>query len=152
MLIAKDGAPLWPPGFVGSISHCPDYCVAAVGRDAEFRAIGIDAEPHLALPEGVLDVIATRSEQAWLRAGADASVFRDRVLFSAKEAAFKAGVRSWGARVAFEQLEISLDPGAGAFEAASPFKGAPKLAGRFRIDAGLIVTSVVVVSRPQNHR
>ncbi|MGH3274922.1 MAG: 4'-phosphopantetheinyl transferase family protein, partial [Streptosporangiaceae bacterium] len=39
------GEPRWPPGIVGSITHCAGYRAAAVGRAAEVLAIGLDAEP-----------------------------------------------------------------------------------------------------------
>src|SRR5215467_5584138 len=32
---AEDGRPVWPAGFVGSISHTDDLCVAAVARQVE---------------------------------------------------------------------------------------------------------------------
>src|SRR5882672_7976907 len=38
--------PLWPPGIVGSLTHCTGYRAAAVARASDVLAIGIDAEPH----------------------------------------------------------------------------------------------------------
>ncbi|MBX6384282.1 MAG: 4'-phosphopantetheinyl transferase, partial [Microbispora sp.] len=40
------GAPVWPAGTVGSITHCSGYRAAAVAPAHLARAIGIDAEPH----------------------------------------------------------------------------------------------------------
>src|SRR5689334_11846907 len=51
---SPSGAPLWPSGIVGSITHCDGYRAAAIGRADAFAAIGIDAEPHETLPGGVL--------------------------------------------------------------------------------------------------
>ncbi|MBO0877952.1 MAG: 4'-phosphopantetheinyl transferase, partial [Pseudonocardia sp.] len=38
--------PLWPPGAVGSMTHCAGYRAAAVARASDVAAVGIDAEPH----------------------------------------------------------------------------------------------------------
>src|SRR5689334_20163604 len=35
------GAPGWPQGVVGSMTHCDGYRAAAIGRSEEFAAIGI---------------------------------------------------------------------------------------------------------------
>jgi 4'-phosphopantetheinyl transferase EntD len=40
--IGVRGAPQWPGGVVGSISHDQGYCVAAVGHCAEFQNMGLD--------------------------------------------------------------------------------------------------------------
>ena len=145
VLIGEDRAPLWPRGVVGSITHCQDYCAAAVGSESDFRAIGIDAEPHDMLPSGVLELIATPRERNWLQTEAGSSLCWDRILFSAKESAFKAGARFWRETLPFDQIEISFDPIAGAFEAGpSSIDGLPRLKGRFQVASGLIATTVVV--------
>ena len=145
VLIGEDRAPLWPKGVVGSITHCQDYCAAAVASESEFRAIGIDAEPHAGLPAGVLELIATPRERNWLQAEAGSSLCWDRILFSAKESAFKAGARFWRPDLAFDHIEISFDPIAGSFEAgSSAIEGLPRLKGRFRVASGLIATTVVM--------
>jgi 4'-phosphopantetheinyl transferase EntD len=85
------GAPQWPEGVVGSMTHCAGYRAAALGRAGEVVGIGIDAEPNEELPEGVLDAVASPAEQARLRelAAARADVAWPRLLFCAKEAVYK---------------------------------------------------------------
>src|SRR5215217_9244342 len=56
------GAPRWPAGVLGSMTHCAGYAAAAVGPVPQISAIGIDAEPDVPLPDGVLDLIATAAE------------------------------------------------------------------------------------------
>src|SRR5918999_5953188 len=58
-----DGAPRWPAGVVGSMTHCAGYRAAAVARAGEVRSVGIDAEPHAALPAEVLDLVVR--DDAW---------------------------------------------------------------------------------------
>ena len=79
------GAPQWPPGVVGSITHCAGYRASAVARDHEVVTIGVDAEPHDRLPDRVLEAVASRGEQAGLAALAAIrpDVCWDRLLFSA---------------------------------------------------------------------
>ena len=43
---AAHGAPDWPVGIVGSLAHDCHHAVAAIGSANEYRAIGIDIEPH----------------------------------------------------------------------------------------------------------
>src|ERR1017187_16620 len=43
------GAPQWPPGVVGSMTHCRGYRAAAVARRRDLVTIGLDAEPDDAL-------------------------------------------------------------------------------------------------------
>ncbi|HEY6480768.1 MAG TPA: 4'-phosphopantetheinyl transferase, partial [Streptosporangiaceae bacterium] len=50
ILPGERGAPGWPPGIVGSITHCAGYRAAAVARVSQVLAIGLDAEPDLPLP------------------------------------------------------------------------------------------------------
>lgn len=66
------GAPLWPDGTVGSMTHCAGYRAAVVGRATEVVTVGIDAEPHEPLPDGVLDAISLPEERDALRRLAEA--------------------------------------------------------------------------------
>ena len=45
LLPDADRVPLWPPGVVGSISHCSGLAVAAVARSESVKSIGVDVEP-----------------------------------------------------------------------------------------------------------
>jgi 4'-phosphopantetheinyl transferase EntD len=119
ILPGEQREPRWPEGVVGSMTHCAGYCAAAVARGGEVSALGIDAEVHAPLPEGVLDLISLESERALLAELTDrvpGAVHWDRVLFSAKESVYKAWfplTRRW---LGFEQADIELRPD-GTFEA-----------------------------------
>ena len=114
------GAPQWPAGVVGSMTHCNGYRAAAVALvpGGPVVTIGIDAEPHEPLPDGVLEHIAIGAELARLAELrlAGAAVHWDRLLFSAKESVYKAWfplARRW---LGFEEADITLRPG-GTFTA-----------------------------------
>ena len=86
------GQPLWPPGVVGSITHCQGYRACAVAHATELAAIGVDAEPHAPLPAGLIGDIALEPELAGLASLASSApdVHWGRLLFCAKEAVYKA--------------------------------------------------------------
>ena len=50
ILRGPQGAPLWPAGVVGSITHCDGYRAAAVARTSDIATVGLDAEPDKPLP------------------------------------------------------------------------------------------------------
>lgn len=157
LLPGERGAPGWPPGVVGSMTHCAGYRAAVVGRDDSVRTAGIDAEPHDALPDGVLDAISLPAERAMLTTltTADPAVHWDRVLFSAKESVYKAWyplTRRW---LDFEDAELTLSPD-GTFHArllprGPQIDGAPltSFTGRWLADRGLVVTAIVRGADPR---
>ncbi|GAB3888825.1 hypothetical protein GCM10029964_057160 [Kibdelosporangium lantanae] len=112
LLSGERGAPRWPAGVVGSMTHCAGYRAAVVALDSTVHTIGIDAEPHDTLPEGVERTIALDGERAMLArlAAADPAIHWDRMLFCAKEAVYKAWfplTRKW---LGFEEASITLSP------------------------------------------
>jgi 4'-phosphopantetheinyl transferase EntD len=149
------GAPQWPPGVVGSITHCAGYRASAVARDRDVVTIGLDAEPHDTLPDGVLRAVASRGEQVMLAALASArpDVCWDRMLFSAKESVYKAWfplTRRW---LGFEDADVDIDPVNQAFTARllvdGPVVNGAVLTGfegRWLVSDGLIVTTIVIAA------
>nr|WP_265736879.1 4'-phosphopantetheinyl transferase superfamily protein [Phaeacidiphilus oryzae] len=123
ILRGERGAPVWPDGIVGSMTHCEGYRAAAVARSRHVLSVGIDAEPAGPLPPGVLDLIARPEERARL-AGLDAGrpgIPWDRLLFTAKEAVYKTWFPVARRRLDFHQAEVVLragpDGSAGTFTA-----------------------------------
>lgn len=158
------GAPVWPRGIVGSLTHCEGYRAAALAHKMRFRSVGIDAEPHAKLPDGVLDSVSLPPEREWLRtintewADRAAGLHLDRLLFCAKEATFKAWwpltLRWLGfedAHITFTVDDSSVDFGSGTFhsELLVPGQtndgGVPLTSfdGRWLITDGLILTAIV---------
>ncbi|MEU8087146.1 4'-phosphopantetheinyl transferase superfamily protein [Micromonospora sp. NPDC049101] len=148
------GAPGWPDGVVGSITHCEGYCASAVGLRREVAALGVDAEPAAALPEGVLEAIALPEEELAVRrlAVTYPEVPWDRLLFSAKESVYKTWFPVTGLWLDFHEARIDLDP-SGVFT-ATLLRPVPtdcvvplaRLGGRWRIRAGLAGTAIAVPS------
>ena len=147
------GAPGWPQGVVGSMTHCAGYRGAAVASTEHAASVGIDAEPHGPLPHGVLDAIARPEEHGWLAelAARAPAVRWDRLLFSMKESVYKAWFPLTGSWLDFDGASITVDPAAGEFTAVlqvpGPVLGGRELTtftGRFSASDALVLTAIVV--------
>lgn len=149
-----NGAPQWPSGVVGSMTHCAGYRAAAVARAAEVAAIGLDAEPDRPLPDDVLGVISSVAERIRLRSLAATSPGPswDCLLFSAKESVYKVWyplTRQW---LGFEEVEVTISPSGGWFAARLLAPGqalnGDKLtgfSGRWLAREGFILTAIAVL-------
>ena len=155
ILRGERGAPLWPAGIVGSITHCDGYRAAAVGRGTELAALGIDAEPDLPLDEDVLSLVAHGSEldavRELTRLRPDGPSW-DRLVFCAKEALYKAWFPLTGRWLGFEDADIAIDPLAEVFVARLLVPGLSvdgkvltSFPGRWTARAGRLVAAVAVV-------
>ena len=147
------GAPQWPDGIVGSITHCTGYVAAAVARTQDLVTIGLDAEPNAALPGGVLELISLPAERARLRelAAAWPGTGWDRLLFCAKEAVYKAWFPLTGRWLGFADADITIDATERVFTArlqvpAPDVNGAPltSFTGRWLASDDLILTAIAV--------
>jgi 4'-phosphopantetheinyl transferase EntD len=146
-----DGRPRWPPGFLGSISHCERLCVAAVVREPMFAALGLDVELRAPLPEGVLELVASPEEIAALPCDTFPALGRppfDTVLFSGKESVFKALYPEVRRFFGFEEVSLALSVD-GRFEAQLQPRlasevGRQSLSGQFALTRDYVLTAVVV--------
>lgn len=147
------GEPLWPGGVVGTIAHCRGYRGCAVARAADLVTIGIDAEPHEALPAGLIADLARPEERRRLAelTASEPAVHWDRLLFSAKEAVYKAWyplARRW---LGFEDAMLTIDPERRCFSARLLIPG-PTVAGeeltefdgRWLVEDGLLLTAIAL--------
>ena len=110
LIPGERGAPGWPDGITGSMTHCDGYRAAVLARTSDLASIGLDAEPNLPLPDGVEKTIALTAELNHVAelARSQPGVCWDRLLFCAKEAVYKAWfpvTRRW---LGFEQAQITF--------------------------------------------
>ncbi len=154
ILKGEKGEPCWPDGVVGSLTHCAGYRGALVGRGAAVRSVGVDAEPHDVLPQGVLDAISLPEERSELTA-LPAGVHWDRILFCAKEATYKAWFPLTKRWLGFEDARITFgvdgSGSGGSFESVILIDGATlsgppltSLAGRWSVEQELVLTAIVL--------
>ncbi|MFD8199936.1 4'-phosphopantetheinyl transferase [Streptomyces sp. NPDC059701] len=158
VLPGERGAPRWPDGLVGSMTHCDGYCAAALARATDLASLGIDAEPDGPLLDGVLPAVSLPGEVERLRrlAGEHPGIHWERLLFSAKESVFKAWFPLTGQWLDFEEadIEISVDPDDGrrgglraALLVPGPCVGGRRLThfeGRWTARRGLVATAIPV--------
>ncbi|WP_438290434.1 4'-phosphopantetheinyl transferase family protein [Streptomyces sp. HUAS TT7] len=147
----RRGAPQWPDGIVGSMTHCAGYRAAAVSPAELTASVSIDAEPNGPLPDGVLEVVTLPSERAAIVSLTERrpDVHWDRLFFSAKESVFKAWYPLTARELDFSEAEIAVDPCDGTFSARLLVPGplidghrVPVFPGRWHQARGLLATAV----------
>jgi 4'-phosphopantetheinyl transferase EntD len=157
ILKGDKGEPCWPDGVVGSLTHCTGYRGAVVGRTTEMRSVGVDAEPHDVLPNGVLDAISLGAERREIEAMAalPSGLHWDRILFCAKEATYKAWYPLTKRWLGFEDAHIVFDLDTSGFAGGfvstilvdgCALTGPPltALTGRWSVAQGLVLTGIVL--------
>lgn len=144
-----DRTPRWPSGVVGSITHTLQHCAAAVARRSDgVAAIGIDLEPATALPEGLWENICSADELAAAARSGLPDDLLPRLVFGAKEAAFKAQFTLSRTMLEFSDLTVAFkDDGtyAATFQRdVTHFNGGTAVSGRFRLADAHIACAVVI--------
>jgi len=139
-----DGAPEWPPGFTGSISHCAHHAVAAVARLNPIAGVGVDIEEVQRLTDDLEDYMFTPAEISRNLAGHEAGRRQSTaaVMFCAKEAYYKAQRPLTGRFLGFQDVELDLDHATGDFEVWRVARPDSRCAGRFAIRHGLAAAAL----------
>jgi len=149
--VAQTRAPIWPRGITGSITHTHSCAIAAVAPVSPLRAVGIDVEEDTPLKEDLRPAICTSSELSWLAQQENPGQM-GKLLFSAKEAAYKCQHTISQAYFGFDGMELEIEadvhmPGIkGDFIARftadqPPFKRGSAIKGAYVIGAGIIFTT-----------
>jgi 4'-phosphopantetheinyl transferase EntD len=107
--VGADREPLWPRGFVGSITHTAGICAAVVASRERFRGLGVDAEIVGVVGAELWPSICVAAETAWL-----ASLPQPErapavtLIFAAKEAFYKAQFPLARERLHFHDIGIDV--------------------------------------------
>ncbi|MER7578363.1 4'-phosphopantetheinyl transferase superfamily protein [Kitasatospora sp. NPDC097691] len=142
LLPGPGGAPQWPSGAAGSITHTRGYTACAVTSTGRHVSLGIDAEPVRPLPRGVLDLVSSEDERRRLAGLPAGEIPWDAVLFSAKEAVYKAVhplTRKWTALAA---ITVAVHPD-GTFTARHPHHGDVGT-GQWGVHRGVLMTALAL--------
>lgn len=107
-----NGAPLWPQGIVGSITHSSTYAAAAVAQSSRLRGLGIDMETVSRVSPRITDKILTAPEKTYLQQqlAPDQQQRLLALFFSAKEAIYKCLHPLLQSRIGFEDARIESEP------------------------------------------
>lgn len=104
-ILRQGRQPIWPKGFIGSISHTKSLAAAAVAQVGALRGLGLDIERTDRLKAGLRAKVLTSRERRrpWLDA-------REGVVaFSAKEAGYKAVNPLTGLYIGLREVEVLID-------------------------------------------
>ena len=102
----EERAPVWPAGFCGSITHGDGWAAAIVGRDDQWRGLGLDVENRLdsARAQRLAAEILTPDEL--VRLDPRLAALQVTLTFSLKESLFKALFPLVRKRFYFEHAEL----------------------------------------------
>jgi len=125
--VGADRRPVWPKGYVGSISHSDRLCAAVASRADRYAGLGIDTESDASLPADLRDMVC-RPEERFGRVppGCDLA----KMLFVAKEAVFKAYYPVTEVFLDFHDVAVKLIPASCSFEAVLVRRQIPQLSNR----------------------
>jgi 4'-phosphopantetheinyl transferase EntD len=136
-----DRAPIWPAGLTGSITHSTTACLAAARRGP--GGLGLDLEPDQDLLPDLWDEVLSRDERRWAEMQ-DQPGRAARLVFSAKEAAFKAQYPLTRQVFGFDMLAVVIAGGAFAARfryALGPFAADDVVCGHHTRAEGHILTA-----------
>jgi 4'-phosphopantetheinyl transferase EntD len=134
MPVGETREPRWPDGMIGSISHCRNRCIVAVARRGDWIGLGLDLERVEPLEGTEISLVGSPAElEAAGRSTGLPEAVAAKVLFSVKEAVYKACFPVLGERWDFFDVGVRL--GAGTYVAAAP---ALMVSGRYVLDDGWI--------------
>lgn len=151
--VAVDRQPRWPAGFTGSITHTEGCFAAAVAPVGRVLGVGLDVETVGRVGARLLPRVATEAEMAWIESlGAAARPGAASLLFSAKEAFYKAQFALTGERLGFHDVAIAVrgwQGSGGEFDVralrplALETRALAPLSGRFAFDGALVFAAIV---------
>ncbi|MBT8153953.1 4'-phosphopantetheinyl transferase superfamily protein [Epibacterium ulvae] len=153
--VGEHRAPIWPNGLTGSISHTHSCAMAAVADTKDFAGLGLDVEEDTPLKPELWDAICSAGEQDWMRRQKNPGQM-GKLIFSAKEAAYKCQYALSETYFGFDGMELEIDSHDNRFLARftadrAPFKAADEIAGRFAIGAGVIITAAELPRAVADH-
>jgi 4'-phosphopantetheinyl transferase EntD len=113
ILFGAEGEPLWPPGFVGSISHKRECCVVVIATSKKLLGVGVDLERDAqdsAEADIVRRVCASERERAQSRTFAASFASPGTLFLAAKEAFYKFQFPLTRMRLDWEDVVVSFSP------------------------------------------
>jgi 4'-phosphopantetheinyl transferase EntD len=135
--VLADRRPGLPDDVVGSLAHDREVAVAAIAGRAVASAVGIDIEPATPLDAAMAATILRSDEH-----GLD-----PHLVFTLKEAAYKAWSSGGGELLDHHEVRVTLNSARGSFVAIVT-AGRGRFAGRFTRASGRWLALVVVDAAP----
>lgn len=148
ILREESGAPRWPQGVTGSISHTRGLVAAAVASSGETRGVGIDVQcTRDPFPMGTLERIFVEAELDWVRGFPESErPVQAYALFSAKESLYKCVHAATGVALGFltQSFRLCLSRGvfSVSFHAPTPHPELSVMTGRVGRDGDHVFSSI----------
>lgn len=125
-------SPVWPAGFVGSISHSRTVAIAVAARiSRQTGFIGIDVEETQPLERDLWDSVCNSNEIAWFESRPDAGLWATTI-FSIKEAVYKAQYPATARLLDFQDVEVRIQQDGVSFAATVLVGDLNSVSGSFR--------------------
>lgn len=139
------GVPIWPVGSLASISHSRGLCAAVAAHRADYQALGLDLEKTNRLSPSAMRRTVHPLEADYVREDRG----RATLIFSAKEAFYKAQFPRWKTHANFHDLALRVDEATGHLSIHAvdkPFPSelvllAPRVEFRFAFVEDYVVTA-----------
>jgi 4'-phosphopantetheinyl transferase EntD len=139
--------PVWPRGIVGSITHCGPWAVAAVAGNEAVEGLGIDLEDAYADPfEEIAGLICSDSERRWVVANGE-HLPKLAMIFSAKEAIYKALYPLCKKFLDFQEVELSWFPHSSQFRGILLVDLSPEFRKGYCFEIGCQMQATFVFTR-----
>jgi 4'-phosphopantetheinyl transferase EntD len=101
----KEGIPEWPSGTIGSITHSKGLCGAVAAQSSQFSCLGLDFEQAGRLSSAAAKRVVHPIEEDFANTQPDAPT----ILFSLKEAFFKAQFPRWQKHANFQDIALTVN-------------------------------------------
>lgn len=151
LLPNKDRSPRWPSSIVGSISHTNGYCAVVAARSTSIIGLGLDVEQDDPIKPELVRLICTDREHQWLSTLPVNEQLRiAKLIFCAKESAYKCQYPLSKVYVDFRQAEIDVDLSAKRFQVMFTKDLGPHLpknlcvSGQFKWSCSMVLSSATL--------
>jgi len=151
ILVGSGRAPQFPAGVSGSITHTVNYCAAAAICSDGSLSLGIDAESDRSRDDETWPLVVSASERTQIAVlNCQKAHCWERLFFSAKEAFYKATFPRHLQFIDFRDVVVEVQPQDEVFAlriitpAISALVGRQTFIGRYRFEAGLVLTAIVI--------
>jgi enterobactin synthetase component D len=154
--VNSDRSPIWPEGFIGSITHTNNFVSAMVARTSVVRGIGIDSEEIISesTASEIKEIVGQEEEYALFASKIESSQTIQEfitILFSAKESIYKCLYPQVNKFFDFHDVkitDINLETGKFYYtvvnELNSEFTESYTAEGNFKIENGAVHTSTIL--------
>jgi 4'-phosphopantetheinyl transferase EntD len=112
ILAAPDRSPIWPAGFIGSISHTDWVCGAVAARSSDWKGLGFDIESATPLSDELMPLVCSAGDREHFATLAEFNALDwGKIAFCAKEAFYKCQYPLTHRVLDFRNLSVRLTGG-----------------------------------------